>query len=886
MGTSQSARHICLLLTAVSTLVMSVSAAPSDAFNMRSNTFTTCASATGVWTVGIGKISGQLTFAHSNGTTYVHTDDDHKFEEGYTGGHCFESNDIVYFISDNATGNLSIRNGNGVYEWKDDSFLRGTGVRNIIDQSSFTKAATAIGIGPGRNVTSIAVAEKNIYRWTPPAKTYVGVDNLEDLTLITASNSNQTLQKGDIKGMALFEENLFIHYNNTLGPPRLAIVKVSGNNRDKSTPKNVQVTYFSDDLKPTHQVNYSLPINGQIPDELFIVQQNSVRVVTEAGLVSSEVGKQTGLPENPLPTTGSPNPNPNPKPTNHLPAIIGGIVGALALAAIAAFLIIRRRRTRRGGSSTTSRSLFSKKQQDLFPPKADDTLVPLGLYNQERSLPLPPPQDDDLERMGYMPHQGMHPERAAFLSHHQHRSSTQPSMDETIPLEAALAHHRHDKHTPQGLHHSISVSSVTSRFPRHSTKSGKLFEEKIQLQVIRYEVPDAHLMAPHGTIGRLVLGTYHIISEPKSARSLKPQSKNNQGLARSGTVVVRKSRTSMLSGRNSPLVEMAEESSMLLTDAENQHTFEGVTLKWYMTEIHWKREAALLKRLKSPIFVMELLESYCIPALQNRAFTYPFVNAMGGRTSLLSDLSPVKTAQHTRAILRSISAAVEWCHRHGVVHLNIQPGSFFLEDDIDPRTEDASWKLWDFTCARYIGERIGPFGGSGETATPSQYQPPANLSNPDSFPYMDQQQHDRQMDRIGGNPLPAAYTAPELLEAWRADDINFPVEANMDTWSLGCLYYEILTGQPLFPTETEAWGLVGGWEQTGLWSSKTFQVPYPPSPSAGGVAPPTNESETNSPYERSQTLDPSGSIAKLLRDMMTVQPEERVSLETIMERIY
>jgi serine/threonine protein kinase len=151
---------------------------------------------------------------------------------------------------------------------------------------------------------------------------------------------------------------------------------------------------------------------------------------------------------------------------------------------------------------------------------------------------------------------------------------------------------------------------------------------------------------------------------------------------------------------------------------------------------------------------------------------------------------------------------------------------------------------------------------------------------------MDQQQYDRQMDRIGGNPLPAAYTAPELLEAWRADDINFPVEANMDTWSLGCLYYEILTGNPLFPTETEAWGLVGGWEQTGLWSSKNFCVPYPPSPSAEGSAPPTNESETNSPYERSQTLDPSGSIAKLLRDMMTTQPEERVSLETIMERIY
>ncbi|KAF8930252.1 hypothetical protein BGZ47_000683 [Haplosporangium gracile] len=898
---------------------MSVSAASKDALNMRPNTFTTCASATtGAWTVGVNVTSSRLTFVHSNGTTYA-LDSSHKFEEGYTGGHCFESNDKVYFISDNATGNLTISDASGLYNWNDDNFPQGSGVKNGINQATFTKAATAIGmgLGPVPSVACIAVTEKSITRWAPPASTYVGVDDLSDLASITTSNGGTALKKENINGMALSGENLFIHYNGTgaLGP-RLAIVKVLGKNKNinippievgpnvklvsvlgggvalvnmRSTLNNVQVTYYTEDLTP-RPANYTLPItiNGPIPDELFIVQQKSVSVVTEEGFVSSptsEGGNQTGSPKNPFPT-GSPNSNQKPKAANHLPAIIGGVVGALALAAIAAFLIIRQGRTRRGSSSTTRRSLFSKKQEDLFPPKADDTLVPLGLYNQERNLPPPPHQDDDLERMGYMPHQGMHPERAAFLSHHQHRSGSQPSMDETIPVEAALAHHRHDKHTPQGLHHSISVSSITSRFPRHSTKSGKLFEEKIQLQVIRYEVPDAHLMAPHGTIGRLVLGTYHIISEPKSARSLKPQSKNNQGLARSGTVVVRKNRTSMLSGRNSPLVEMAEESSMLLTDAENQHTFEGATLKWYMTEIHWKREAALLKRLKSPIFVMELLESYCIPALQNRAFTYPFVNAMGGRTSLISDLSPVKTAQHTRAILRSISAAVEWCHRHGVVHLNIQPGSFFLEDDIDPRTEDASWKLWDFTCARYIGERIGPFGGSGETATPSQYQPPANPSSPDSFPYLDQQQHDRQMDRIGGNPLPAAYTAPELLEAWRADDINFPVEANMDTWSLGCLYYEILTGQPLFPTEAEAWRLVGGWEQTGLWSSKTFRVPYPPSPSADGVAPPTNESETNSPYERSQTLDPSGSIAKLLREMMTIQPEERVSLETIMERIY
>ncbi|KAG0271429.1 hypothetical protein BGZ95_000764 [Linnemannia exigua] len=758
----------------------------------------------------------------------------------------------------------------------------------------FEKNFTAIGL-TGNVVTMTAFLGSGVVQWTSGAPSVnIPIVNPSKLDVFKGTGLTNDM----VLNMVTYEDNIFIHYKKKgTQEPQLYLIKASEKDKQSTRmpvkvnsntklmpvsnggvalvdfgglPSQLDVTYYTDSLNPVgpvapYAVPNSLSMNGIVDKDLIVIDSDNVRFVTPGGIVPSKApgsgnGDNTD-PDRPAHSATALPSGEHQSSKSEIPVIIGGVVGGLALVVLVAFLVIRRKRKTRKGN-TTSRSLFSKKQQDLFPPRADDSLVPLGLYNQERSLPPPPrDQDDDLERMGYNAYQRGHdthmrsaeaPERAAFLSNHNHqRSSTQPSMDETIP-------------------------------------SGKLFEEKIQLQVIRYEVPDAHLMAPHGTIGRLVLGTYHIISDPKSARSVKPQGGvNKQGLARSGTVVVRKNRGSVLSGRNSPLVEMAEESSMLLTDAENQHTFEGATLKWYMTEIHWKREAALLKRLKSPIFVMELLESYCIPALQNRAFTYPFVNAMGGRTSLLSDLNPVKTAQHTRAILRSISAAVEWCHRHGVVHLNIQPGSFFLEDDIDPRTEDASWKLWDFTCARYIGERIGPFGGGGETVTPSQYQPPANPTNPDSFPYMDQQQHDRQMDRIGGNPLPAAYTAPELLEAWRSGDINFPVEANMDTWSLGCLYYEILTGSPLFPSSAEAWGVVGGWEQNGLWaSSKNFHVPYPPSPSAGGVAPATNDSETNSPYERSQTLDPSGSIAKLLRDMMAMQPEARVSLETIMERIY
>ncbi|KAG0055932.1 hypothetical protein BGZ90_005645, partial [Linnemannia elongata] len=83
MGTSQSAKHICLLLSVVSTLVMSVSAAPGDALTLKQNTFTTCASATGAWTVGVD-LTGRFTFVSSDGTV-IPVNDGRTFGTGYTG---------------------------------------------------------------------------------------------------------------------------------------------------------------------------------------------------------------------------------------------------------------------------------------------------------------------------------------------------------------------------------------------------------------------------------------------------------------------------------------------------------------------------------------------------------------------------------------------------------------------------------------------------------------------------------------------------------------------------------------------------------------------------------------------------------------------------------
>ncbi|KAF9208427.1 hypothetical protein BGZ49_008815 [Haplosporangium sp. Z 27] len=761
-----------------------------------------------------------------------------------------------------------------------------------VPSSSSTNGSIASlnSVSPGltsANILSMStsVTQGNTYVWVftneaGQTLTRFNMANINDIStfkIATDTNTRQLVSVLDASAVAIIgpgNDSILVSYYTSAG--------AGLNNTIQANPASLQTSWFA------------------IPSQssFFQLQSNATSLVVTPFALPSTSPSPTQTKSGAVPLEVPTN-QPESSPKNNIAIIVGSIVGVLVIAAIViAFVIVRKRKSR------GARSIFARKRNDLFPAKADETMVPLGLYHTNRSLPeVPRHLENDLERLGYSQgpnngaaHANMMAASAAPFLVHQSRNSSNNNMDENIPIEAALKHNRHDISTPQGLTHSLSMSSSTSKFARRNTKNGKRFEEKIQLQVIRYEIQDAHLVSPHGSIGRLVLGTYHIISPPRSARSVKAQGGRSQALARSGTVVVRKSRTNLGSGQSSSR-DTVEDSSMLITDAENQHTFEASTLKWYMTEIHWKREAALLKHLKSPIFVMELLESYCIPALQNRANTYPFVNALGACSSLLSDVGPVKTAQHARSILRTISAAVDWCHRHGVVHLNIQPGSFFLDDGIDPKTEDAPWKLWDFTCARFIGEPIGTVGGGGDSNLSQQEAsalptPPQSHLQPEAYPFLEQRQMEEQLDRICGNPLPAAYTAPELLEAWRAGDTSFPAEVVMDTWSLGCVYYEILSGQPLFRTEADAWGLIGGWDNKDKWASEYFKVPYPP-PATGnlatsnilsGVVPSVQDNST--PYEKSKILDPTGTIAQLLRDMMLVHADERITLETIMERIY
>ncbi|KAF9161956.1 hypothetical protein DFQ26_003997 [Actinomortierella ambigua] len=722
----------------------------------------------------------------------------------------------------------------------------------------------------------------------------------------------------------------------------------------RATPINTTSTITLDQptpVAPAPVAETMTPIFGFVDSSVVALSKTSLTPL------AAPPPQESDLPGEPLP---QPPPPPHDSDSSSsqgglsMGAIIGIVVVGVCLVMLAVVLVIRHRQRRQGGKvrgkKISAFGGFKQKKQarDLFPPPQRDDMAtaPLGLYADHRHTEASRSTGDNNDAGGYnmnllAPFSSIPPSQQQQSgplgtqqqdqgSYNSGRSmgSRLSNLDDQIPLTARMQHQDYSQTAAHHhLPHAVSVSAMAPQFARTNAQSGLRFEEKVQLQVICYEDSDAVSTSPHQPVGSLVLGAYCLVRPARSARPLKVLEDDGSGLplgvVRSGTVFVRKSRLwsdgGLSSSRLLPTAMMGlhgEDSSMLLTEVENQHTSEVQTLKWYMTEVHWKREAALLKHLKSPIFIMELMASYCIPALQYRPSTFPFVNAMGGCSRLLSNLAHVRTPQHARSILRSASAAVDWCHQRGVVHLNIQPASFFIEDGIDPTAEDASWKLWDFTCARFIGEQIGVIGGGGSAdalgkrtsqlplpAPPSGSSDRTNNNNYGGYgggfkSPVDDRLFEQQQQLISGNPLPGCYTAPELLETWREGRTEMLAEASMDSWSLGCLYFEILAGSPLFRTEAEAWALVGGWDNSGPRRLDEFRVPFPAttrsnSPSnstlvGSGHVPRSSplSSSTLSSSPLSSALDPSGAIGQLMHDLLAVQPAKRLTLAMTMERIY
>jgi len=141
----------------------------------------------------------------------------------------------------------------------------------------------------------------------------------------------------------------------------------------------------------------------------------------------------------------------------------------------------------------------------------------------------------------------------------------------------------------------------------------------------------------------------------------------------------------------------------------------------------------------SPYLVMDLLEGIPLSAYTRD----------GGRVAL----------QHAIPIFQGMLAGLEAAHAEGVVHRDLKPGNIFLARANGVFTV----KLLDFGIAKVM-DAAGGMGSKTSTGA------------------------------LLGTP---AYMSPEQVKNARE------VDARTDLWSVGVMFYELLTGRVAFPAPTE-----------------------------------------------------------------------------------
>jgi serine/threonine-protein kinase len=133
-------------------------------------------------------------------------------------------------------------------------------------------------------------------------------------------------------------------------------------------------------------------------------------------------------------------------------------------------------------------------------------------------------------------------------------------------------------------------------------------------------------------------------------------------------------------------------------------------------------------------------------------FTMEFVE--GGSLAQKLDGTP-QPARQAAALVATLADAVHAAHKHGIVHRDLKPSNILL-------TADGAPKITDFGVARHLGVAAGLTMSGVPVGTPS-------------------------------------YMAPE-----QAEGNSREVDAAADTYALGAILYELLTGRPPFRADSAA----------------------------------------------------------------------------------
>jgi serine/threonine protein kinase len=164
----------------------------------------------------------------------------------------------------------------------------------------------------------------------------------------------------------------------------------------------------------------------------------------------------------------------------------------------------------------------------------------------------------------------------------------------------------------------------------------------------------------------------------------------------------------------------------------------------------FRREAELAAQMEHA----NIVPIYDFDQQGGRYFTVMGFMANGSIKDSLSKFGP-RTPSQTKAILEQIASGLAYAHERGVIHRDLKPGNILVD-------EHGITRISDFGFAKAMSATSG-----------------ASLSV------------------TGGLMGTPAYMAPEI---WEGKDAT----AQSDIYSLGCIAYEMLTGQTLFEGDSAA----------------------------------------------------------------------------------
>ena len=203
--------------------------------------------------------------------------------------------------------------------------------------------------------------------------------------------------------------------------------------------------------------------------------------------------------------------------------------------------------------------------------------------------------------------------------------------------------------------------------------------------------------------------------------------------------------------------------------------------------------------------------------------------------TLLEDMAEPFLPSETKTLMLQIVSAAEYLHSHWILHRDLKTSNLLMNNR-------GEIKIADFGMARYTGD------------------PPPKLTQ---------------------LVVTLWYRAPELLLGTE----NYGSE--IDIWSLGCIFAELLTREPLFQGKNEVdqlskiFALVGTPTKTtwpGFRSLPTAKALHPLL-SAANIAAPGGLTASKFPYLTSSGL-------KLLRDLLSLNPSSRPSATAILSHPY